>query len=97
MRWVLSQLRKSKILVILKVMKAETYNIDLEFSQILKLVKQLSKKEKIRLSKELEKEIIDAKLTALLKAFKTDDLDQSTIDKEVERVRTELYAQSKAK
>lgn len=78
-------------------MKAETYNIDLEFSQILKLVKQLSKKEKIRLSKELEKEIIDAKLTALLKAFKTDDLDQSTIDKEVERVRTELYAQSKAK
>lgn len=78
-------------------MKAETYNIDLEFSQILKLVKQLSKKEKIRLSKELEKEIIDAKLTALLKAFKTDDLDQSTIDKEVEKVRTELYAQSKAK
>lgn len=78
-------------------MKTETYNIDLEFSQILKLVKQLSKKEKIRLSKELEKEIIDAKLTALLKAFKTDDLDQSTIDKEVEKVRTELYAQSKAK
>ncbi|MBX2967979.1 MAG: hypothetical protein KF803_01295 [Cyclobacteriaceae bacterium] len=78
-------------------MKTETYNIDLEFSQILKLVKQLSKKEKMRLSKELEKEIIDAKLTALLKAFKTDDLDQSTIDKEVEKVRTELYAQSKAK
>ncbi|MBL7842961.1 MAG: hypothetical protein JNK44_03790 [Cyclobacteriaceae bacterium] len=78
-------------------MRTETYNIDLEFSQILKLVKQLSKKEKLRLSKELEKEIIDAKLTALLKAFKTDDLDQSTIDKEVEKVRTELYAQSKAK
>lgn len=78
-------------------MKTETYNIDLEFSQILKLVKQLSKKEKVRLSKELEKEIIDTKLTELLKAFKTDDLDQSTIDKEVEKVRTELYAQSKAK
>ena len=78
-------------------MKTETYNIDLEFSQILKLVKQLSKKEKLRLSKELEKEIIDAKLSALLKAFKTDDLDQSTIDKEVEKVRTELYTQSKAK
>ena len=78
-------------------MKTVTYNIDLGFDQILDLVKQLPKKEKIRLSKELEREIIDAKLTSLLKAFKTDDLDQETIDKEVEIVRSELYAKSKAK
>ena len=78
-------------------MKAGAYNIDLEFNQILDLVRQMPKKEKIRLSKELEKEIIDAKLTSLLKAFKTDDLDQATIDQEVETVRTELYAKSKAK
>jgi hypothetical protein len=78
-------------------MKAGTYNIDLEFSQILDLVKQLSRKEKLRLSKELEKEIIDVKLTSLLKAFRTDDLDQDTIDSEVEIVRAELYAKSKAK
>ncbi len=78
-------------------MKTGTYNIDLEFDQILDLVRQLSKKEKIRLSKELERDIIDTKLTALLKAFKTDDLDQETINKEVEIVRTELYAKSKAK
>jgi hypothetical protein len=78
-------------------MKTGTYNIDLAFDQILDLVRQLSKKEKIRLSKELEREIIDTKLTALLKAFKTDDLDQETINKEVEIVRTELYAKSKAK
>lgn len=78
-------------------MKTGTYNIDLEFSQILDLVRQLPKKEKIRLSKELEKEIIGAKLTSLLKAFRTDVLDQSTIDKEVEVVRAELYAKSKAK
>ncbi|MBL7862905.1 MAG: hypothetical protein JNJ65_17210 [Cyclobacteriaceae bacterium] len=78
-------------------MKTGTYNIDLEFSQILDLVRQLPKKEKIRLSKELEKEIIGAKLTSLLKAFRTDELDQSTIDKEVEVVRAELYAKSKAK
>ena len=63
-------------------MKTGTYNIDLEFDQILGLVRQLSKKEKIRLSKELERDIIDTKLTALLKAFKTDDLDQDTINKE---------------
>jgi hypothetical protein len=81
----------------LVTMKAGTYNIDLEFSQILDLVRQLPKKQKIRLSKELEKEIIDAKLSSLLKAFETDDLDQATIDKEVEIVRAELYAKSKAK
>jgi len=75
-------------------MKAGTYNIDLEFNQILDLVRQLPKKEKIRLSKELEKEIIDAKLTSLLKAFKTDELDKATIDSEVDMVRAELYARS---
>jgi len=78
-------------------MKTGTYNIDLEFNQILELVRQLPKKEKIRLSKELEKEIIDVKLTSLLKAFKTDELDQATIDREVEIVRAELYAKAKAK
>ncbi|MFM9074734.1 MAG: hypothetical protein ACKORJ_04095 [Bacteroidota bacterium] len=60
-------------------------------------MKQLTKKEKIKLSRELEKEIIDAKLTSLLKAFKTDELDQATIDREVEIVRSALYAKSKAK
>lgn len=74
-------------------MKTGTNNID----QILKLVRQLPKKDRIRLSKELERDIINAKLTSLLKAFRTDGLDQDTIDKEVEIVRTELYAKSKAK
>jgi hypothetical protein len=78
-------------------MKTGKYNIDLGFNQILDLVRQLPKKEKIKLSKELEKEIIDVKLTSLLKAFKTDALSQETIDNEVEIVRSELYAKSKAK
>lgn len=78
-------------------MKPVTYNLYLEFDQILDLIRQLPKKEKIKLSKELEKEIINLKLTSLLKAFKTDELDQSTIDREVEIVRAELYAKSKAK
>ena len=34
--------------------------------------------------------VIDAKLTSLLKAFKTDELDQEIINKEVEIVRAEL-------
>ena len=79
-----------------EIMKTGTYNIDLGFDQILDLVRQLPRKEKIRLSKELEREIIDAKLSALSKAIKTDDLDQETIDTEVEIVRTKLYVKSKA-
>lgn len=78
-------------------MKTGTYSLDLKFDQILDLVKRLPKKEKLKLSKELERDIIDAKLTSLLKAFKTDELDQATIDNEVEIVRAEIYAQSKAK
>ena len=80
-----------------EIMKTATYNTDLDFDQILDLVKQLPKKDKIRLSKELEKEIVAAKLTSLLKAFKTDALDQATIDREAEIVRTAFYASSKAK
>lgn len=61
--------------------------IDLTFDQILSLVKQLPKKQKIKLSKELEKEAINSKLTRLLETFKTDELDLKTIDEEVEIVR----------
>lgn len=78
-------------------MKTGNYSIDLGFDQILELVRQLPKKEKIRLSKELEREIIDVKLTSLLKAFKTDELDQDTITSEVEFIRSELHARSKSK
>jgi hypothetical protein len=85
----------------MKIVKFEImkngYNIDLGFDQILDLVRQLPRKEKIRLSKELERDIIDAKLTSLLKAFKTDNLDQDSISREVEIVRAELYAKSKGK
>lgn len=78
-------------------MKTATFNIGLGFDQILDLVKQLPKKDKIRLTKELEKDIVDAKLSSLLKAFNTDSLDKELINKEVESVRSELYAKSKNK
>jgi hypothetical protein len=78
-------------------MKTGTYSVDIGFNQILDLIRKLPKKEKMRLSKELERDIINSKLTELLKAFKTDKLDQDLIDKEVETVRAELYAKSKTK
>ena len=72
-------------------------NIDITFDQIMSLVRQLPRKEKIRLTKELEKEMIDSKLSQLLKVFKTDDLDMDTITEEVEKVRQEIYDQQKQK
>ncbi len=76
-------------------MKAESYKLFLNFEQILELVKQLSKRQKIELSRELEKEIIDKKLTELLQSFQTDDISQDLINKEVDKVRADLYAKSK--
>jgi hypothetical protein len=62
----------------------------LTFEQILTLVKQLSDSEKFLLSKELDKETLNTKLTELLEIFQTDDLSLEEI--EVEIVCSELYA-----
>ena len=75
-------------------MKA-TLNIDLTFDQIFALVKQLPRQEKIKLTKELEKESIEFKLKSVLKSFKTDDLSLDTINQEVEIVRQQYYEDQK--
>ena len=75
-------------------MSLNTYKISLTFEQILELVKQLPPDDKVLLSKELAKETLNQKLTELLEAFKTDELDLETINEEVETVRAELYAKS---
>ena len=69
--------------------------IDLTFDQILSLVRQLPKKQKIKLTKELEKDVIDSKLSRLLESFKTDALDLETITREAEIVRQEIYDKQK--
>lgn len=69
--------------------------IDLSFDQILSVVRQLPRQQKIKLTKELEKEAIDTKLSKLLKTFKTKDLDLKTINEEVEIVRQEIYDKQK--
>ncbi len=72
-----------------------TLQIDLSFDQILSVVRQLPRQQKITLVKELEKEAIDTKLSKLLKTFKTKDLDLKTINEEVEIVRQEIYDKQK--
>ncbi len=69
--------------------------IDLSFEQILSLVKQLPRQQKVKLSKELEREAIDTKLSRLLKTFRTNDIDLDTITDEVEIVRQQIYDKQK--
>ena len=72
-------------------MLQNTYQLTLTFDQILSLVKQLSNSEKLLLSKELEKETLNNKLTALLEIFQTDELSLEEIIEEVEIVRSQIY------
>lgn len=69
--------------------------VDLTFNQILDLVRQLPIKEKIKLTKELEKEGIQSKLGGLLKTFKTKELSMEAINEEVEIVRQKIYESKK--
>lgn len=75
-------------------MKA-SLEIDLSFEQILSVVRQLPRQQKIKLTKELEKEVINSRLSRLLKAFKTQDLDLKMINEEVESVRQQIYEKQK--
>jgi hypothetical protein len=65
--------------------------MDLTFDQVLALVRQLSRQEKIKLSRELEKEAIETRLEGLLQTFKTEELSLDTINEEVEIVRQQMY------
>ena len=75
-------------------MKAEL-QVDISFNQVLALVKQLPLQDKIKLTKELEKEGIETKLEGLLKTFQANELSLETIDEEVESVRKEIYESHK--
>jgi hypothetical protein len=77
-------------------MTPASYQLSLNFEQVLALVKQLPYPEKFRLSQELEKEVLNSQLTALLESFKTDELSLETITEEVEAVRSEIYAKKTA-
>ena len=69
--------------------------VEITFEQILSIVKQLPRQQKLKLTKELEKEAIDTKLTDLLKTFKAPKLDLKTITEETELVRKGIYDKRK--
>jgi hypothetical protein len=70
--------------------------VDLSFEQILSIIRQLSKDQKIQLSRALEEDEIDSTLTRLLNQFKTDEIVLDDIQNEVEKIRQEIYDQRKA-
>jgi len=69
--------------------------VNVTYDQILSMVRQLPRQQKIRLTKELEKESIGMQLSSLLSIFHTDELSLDTIDKEVEIVRQQIYDRKK--
>ncbi len=69
--------------------------LDLTFDQVLALVRQLPRQEKIKLTKALEKDGIESKLSGLLKTFRTKELSLDTINREVEIVRQKIYESKK--
>jgi len=71
-------------------------NMNLSFSQLLELIRNLPGDQKIRISQELEKETIGSKLTELLRAFRADKLSMDEITAEVEQVRQDLYDKRKS-
>ena len=75
-------------------MKTEL-QLGITFDQLLSMVKRLTTKEKIKLTKAMEKDVIENKLNRLLKTFKTDKLNLKTINDEVEMVRQEIYDKQK--
>ena len=54
------------------------------YEQVLSLVRQLPRQQKIGLTEELNKDSIGAQLSLLLNAFRTDVLSLDTLDEEVE-------------
>lgn len=79
-----------------KVKKMKTaLQVDITYDQIIALVRQMPKNEKIRLTKELEKEGIESRLSGLLKTFSTKKLSLKTINEEVEIVRQQIYESQK--
>ena len=74
-----------------------SYQVQLNFNQIMQIVRQLPANDKIKLSKELEKDAVNSKLTKLLKSFRTNELTDEMITQECELVREKLYNKTNGK
>lgn len=69
--------------------------LNLNYSQILSLLKQLPTRTQLRLGRILTKDATEAELEHFLEAFKTDELSEEDIFAEVKQVRKERYERRK--
>lgn len=71
--------------------------LNLNYNQILSLVKQLPVRIQLRLGRVLTKEATQAELEHFLSVFKTDELTEEDILSEVKQVRKQQYERRKEK
>lgn len=74
-------------------MQSQTYQLSLDFEQILSLVRQLPSIEQDKICQEIEKANREQKLNSFLTDFHTDEISLSEITAEVEAVRSDIYSQ----
>jgi hypothetical protein len=74
-------------------MNIQTYQLSLDFEQILSLVRQLSSVEQEKIRQEIEKANREQKLDSFLADFHTDEISLAEITAEVEAVRSDIYRQ----
>ncbi len=77
-------------------MTIKTYQLSLEFEQILNLVRQLSSGEQEKICQEIEKSVREQKLNSFLEDFHIDEISQDEISQEVEAVRSDIYRQQQS-
>ncbi|MBS1904279.1 MAG: hypothetical protein JSS75_11290 [Bacteroidetes bacterium] len=78
-------------------MSERSLHIPITYDQLVQLINRLPLKERRKLSKELERDFIERRFSNLLDIFKTDDLSEDEIMKEVEEVRAELHGSRKTR
>jgi hypothetical protein len=74
-------------------MDNQTYQLSLDFEQILNLVRQLPSVEQEKIRQEIDKANREQKLNSFLADFHTDEIGLAEITAEVESVRSDIYRQ----
>jgi hypothetical protein len=72
-------------------MNIQTYQLSLDFEQILNLVRQMPSVEQEKIRQEIDKANREQKLNSFLTDFHTDEISLAEITEEVESVRSDLY------
>ena len=73
-------------------MQAQTLNINIDFKQLLNIIRQCDIKQKIKIAETLDKETYAVRFKQLISELSENDLTMNEITKEVETVRSKRYA-----